>query len=62
MFLEGRSSQFSSNATEIKKPKLRDFPRGPMVKTPCFHCIPGWGTKPLMPQAKNKQQKYPHQN
>ena len=30
----------------------RDFPHGPVVKTPCFHCrgmgsIPGWGTKIL---------------
>ena len=30
----------------------RDVPRGPVVKTPCFHCrrvgsIPGWRTKIL---------------
>ena len=46
--------------------RQRDFPGGPVVKTPCFHCrrhgfdlsfglIPGWGTK--IPHAASQGQK-----
>ena len=42
---------------------LGDFPGGPVVKTPCFHCrgagdvgsFPGWGTKIPHAAAKSLQ-------
>ena len=42
------------NCIQLEKCMLRDFPGGPVVRTPCLHCrgtdlIPGQGNK--IPQA-----------
>ena len=37
--------QFSSYFKINIKSALGDFPGGPVVSTPCFHCVAGRGTK-----------------
>ena len=54
------SRQGDRYGSKKKKHSAREFPGGPVVRTPCFHCggvgsIPGQGTK--IPQAVQCGQK-----
>ena len=53
--------QLSSYFKISIKSTLGDFPGGPVVSTPCFHCVTGRGTKILttshMAQSKKKKKK-----
>ena len=56
-FFRGKKDSFGEQGelranNGIKYSKSREFPVGPVVRTPCFPCtglIPGWGTKILHP-------------
>ena len=56
------SSDYSviSESKQILQMTGREFPGGPVVRTPLFHCrgpgsFPGWATK--IPQAHGKKKK-----
>ena len=36
-----------SKETDIKVVRVRDFPSGPVIKAPCFHCR-GYGFHPWL--------------